>query len=164
MAKPTAKSQKAASFLEAARTFYAAAFDVTTPRDLSRSMRDWSRLSEDEQSFAHAHLSYLNLEAQAATQRLLAQGLKLLDEVAESLTTAIEESLADRDADPPPHDDDDFDDDGDDADDPIQVAPNVPVREVGQVDADDDDDGDNNDDEYDGNNEDDDNEDDGEAA
>lgn len=150
MAKPTAKSQKAASFLEAARTFYAAAFDVTTPRDLSRSMRDWSRLSEDEQSFAHAHLSYLNLEAQAATQRLLAQGLKLLDEVAESLTTAIEESLADRDADPPPHDDDDFDDDGDDADDPIQVAPNVPVREVGQVDADDTEGNDDGDDEDDG--------------
>lgn len=147
MPKPKAKSARALSFLESARTFYGEAFDAQTPRALSASMRDWSRLSPDEQSFALAHLTYLQLEGLAAVQKLLAQGLQLLDEVAESLTTAIEESLPDREPEPDADDEDDDDrddrdddgddDDGDDDDDPAeQRAPNTPEPPI-DVDAND---------------------------
>ena len=80
-------------FLDTARAFYAEAFDHKKKRDLARSMEEWGELGEDEQSFAVAHLLYLNLQAQAAGQKLLVQVRDLLDEVAEGLTTAIEESL-----------------------------------------------------------------------
>jgi hypothetical protein len=143
MPKPNAKSARALSFLESARTFYGEAFDAQTPRALSASMRDWSRLSPDEQSFALAHLTYLQLEGLAALQKLLAQGLQLLDEVAESLTTAIEESLPDRAPEPSDDDDDDDgdddrDDDDDDQDDePVhQPAPNTPDAAVDGDDGD----------------------------
>ena len=142
MPKPKAKSARALSFLESARTFYGEAFDAQTPRALSASMRDWSRLSPDEQSFALAHLTYLQLEGLAALQKLLAQGLQLLDEVAESLTTAIEESLPDRAPEPSDDDDDDDRDDDDDDDDdqddePVhQPAPNTPEAPVDGDDAD----------------------------
>lgn len=81
-------------FLDTARAFYAEAFDHKKKRDLARSMEEWGELGEDEQSFAVAHLLYLNLQAQAAGQKLLVQVRDLLDEVAEGLTTAIEESLS----------------------------------------------------------------------
>lgn len=80
-------------YLETARTFYGEAFDHKKKRDLARSMEEWGELEVDEQSFAVAHLLYLNLHSQAASQKLLTQVRDLLDEVAESLTTAIEESL-----------------------------------------------------------------------
>ena len=89
-------------FLDTARAFYAEAFDHKKKRDLAHSMEEWAELGEDEQSFAVAHLLYLNLQAQAAGQRLLVQVRDLLDEVAEGLTTAIEESL-------PPEPDEDLD-------------------------------------------------------
>ena len=89
-------------FIDAARAFYAEAFDHKRKRDLARSMEEWAELGEDEQSFAVAHLLYLNLQAQAAGQKLLVQVRDLLDEVAEGLTTAIEESL-------PPEPDEDLD-------------------------------------------------------
>jgi hypothetical protein len=140
MPKPKAKSARTLSFLESARTFYGEAFDAQTPRALSASMRDWSRLSPDEQSFALAHLTYLQLEGLAAVQKLLAQGLQLLDEVAESLTTAIEESLPDRAPEPSDDDDDDDDDDRDDDDqddEPVhQPAPNTPEAPVDGDDGD----------------------------
>jgi hypothetical protein len=146
MPKPKGAT-KALNPLEAARTFYGEAFDAQTPRALSASMRDWSRLSPDEQSFAVAHLTYLQIESLGAMQKLLAQGLRLLDEVAESLTTAIEESLPDREPDPDVDDEDDDgrddeddrddDDDGDDDDDPAeQRAPNTPEPPI-DVDAND---------------------------
>ena len=81
-------------FLDTARAFYAEAFDHKKKRDLARSIEEWGELGEDEQSFAVAHLLYLNLQAQAAGQKLLVQVRDLLDEVAEGLTTAIEESLS----------------------------------------------------------------------
>ncbi len=89
-------------FLDTARAFYAEAFDHKKKRDLAHSMEEWADLGEDEQSFAIAHLLYLNLQAQAAGQKLIVQVRDLLDEVAEGLTTAIEESL-------PPEPDEDLD-------------------------------------------------------
>ena len=82
------------AFLDTARAFYAEAFEHKKKRDLARSIAEWSEMDEDEQSFAVAHLLYLNLQAQAAGQKLLVQVRDLLDEVAEGLTTAIEESLS----------------------------------------------------------------------
>lgn len=82
------------SFLATARAFYGEAFDHKKKSALSRSMAEWAEMEEDEQSFAVAHLAFLNLKAEAATQRLLMQVRDLLDEVAEGLTTAIEESLS----------------------------------------------------------------------
>ncbi len=106
------------AFLDTARAFYAEAFEHKKKRDLARSIAEWSEMDEDEQSFAVAHLLYLNLQAQAAGQRLVTQVRDLLDEVAESLTTAIEASLpdeAEEDDEPPAAPDADFaaDDDRD---------------------------------------------------
>jgi hypothetical protein len=101
-------------FLETARAFYAEAFDHQRKRDLQRSMDEWGELTEDEQSFSVAHLLYLNLQAQAAGQRVLVQVRDLLDEVAESLTTAIEESL------PPEPGDEPMDEPQDEPDEPAQ--------------------------------------------
>lgn len=82
------------AFLASAEAFYGDAFDHKSKRALARSMTDWAAMDEDEQSFAQVHLLFLNLQAQAATQKLLAQVRDLLDEVAEGLTTAIEASLS----------------------------------------------------------------------
>ena len=81
------------AFHESARAFYGEAFDHKRKRDLSRSIAEWGEMEQDEQSFAVAHLLYLNLQAQASGQKLLTQVRDLLDEVAEGLTTAIEASL-----------------------------------------------------------------------
>ena len=94
MPKPSTKTP---AFLDAARAFYGEAFEHHTKRDLSRSIAEWGEMEQDEQSFAVAHLLYLNLQAQAAGQKLLTQVRDLLDEVAEGLTTAIEASLAEPD-------------------------------------------------------------------
>jgi len=81
------------TYLAAARTFYGQAFEHRQDKALARSMADWAEMDEDEQSFALAHLAYLQLQSQAVTQRLLVQVRDLLDEVAESLDTALEASL-----------------------------------------------------------------------
>jgi len=81
------------TFLATARAFYGPAFDHTKKKALSRSMVEWTEMEEDEQSFAVAHLAFLNLQAQASTQKLLTQVRDLLDEVAESLSVALEASL-----------------------------------------------------------------------
>lgn len=82
-------------FLEAARAFYGEAFDHKKKRELAGAMAEWSELGEDEQTFTVAHLMYLNLQAQASTQRLLVQVRDLLDELAEAFTSAVEASLPD---------------------------------------------------------------------
>ena len=64
MPKPAAKTH---TFLDTARAFYGEAFEHTKKRDLARSITEWAEMDEDEQSFAQAHLLYLNLQAQAAT-------------------------------------------------------------------------------------------------
>jgi len=98
MPKPTTTAHAAAPF-DAARAFYAEAFEPKKRRELAESLADWSEMTEDEQSFTTAHLLYLNLQAQAVGHRLIAQVRDLLDEVAEGLTTAIEASLT---PEPPP--------------------------------------------------------------
>lgn len=107
------------AFLDTARAFYAEAFEHEKKRHFARSIAEGSEMDEDEQSFAVAHLLYLNLQAQAAGQRLVTQVRDLLDEVAESLTPAIEASLpdeADEADEPPDAPDEDFAADGDEPD------------------------------------------------
>ena len=101
---------QAPTFLSTARAFYGPAFGHTKKKALARSMVEWTEMDEDEQSFAAAHLAFLNLQAQAATQKLLTQVRDLLDEVAESLSVALEASL--------PEEGDDAEEDDED-DDPI---------------------------------------------
>ena len=87
------------TFLATARAFYGPAFDHKKKKALARSMSEWAEMDEDEQSFTAAHLAFLNLQAQAATQKLLTQVRDLLDEVAESLSVALEASLPEEDDD-----------------------------------------------------------------
>jgi hypothetical protein len=111
----------APSYLEAARAHYAQAFDHLKKRDLARSMEDWAELNPEAQSFTVAHLLYLNIEAHAAGQRIMTQVRDLLDELAESLTTAIEENLPAE----VPEEDGPADDDG--AADPGEVSSDEPA-------------------------------------
>lgn len=85
------------TYLAVARSFYGPAFEHREEHALADSMAEWAEMDEDEQAFAMAHLSYLQLQAQAVTQRLLVQVRDLLDEVAESLNAALEASLPDGD-------------------------------------------------------------------
>ena len=96
---PTNKTPTTPSFLSTARAFYGPAFDHKKKKALARSMSEWAEMDEDEQSFTAAHLAFLNLQAQAATQKLLTQVRDLLDEVAESLSVALEASLPEEDDD-----------------------------------------------------------------
>jgi hypothetical protein len=100
--KPQPRSRKEPGFMKLAHRFYGEAFDVKRLRQLSAAMADWSELTEDEQSFTVAHLHYLNLLAQARTQKLLLQVRDLLDEVAEGLGDVLD-----------PEDDEDQDEDDD---------------------------------------------------
>lgn len=123
------------AYLDTARAFYAEAFEHKKKRDLARSIAEWSEMEEGEQSFAVAHLLYLNLQAQAAGQRLVTQVRDLLDEVAESLTTAIEASIPDEDEEPASPDDDLIDEDDQDPDGfpveaPMQDAEERPAEVV----------------------------------
>ena len=83
------------TFLAQARAFYADAFAHHRKATLSDAMSEWEELDESEQSFTLAHLSYLNIEAQAQTQQLLVQVRDLLNEIAEAFTVAVEASFAD---------------------------------------------------------------------
>lgn len=95
------KNENVPSFLQTARAFYGPAFDHTSRKSLARSMAEWAEMDEEEQSFAAAHLAFLNLQAQAGTQKLLVQVRDLLDELAESLTLAVEAALPDDDDEEP---------------------------------------------------------------
>jgi hypothetical protein len=138
----TSKSPVNPAFLDTARAFYAEAFDHKRKRDLADSIAEWSEMDEGEQSFAVAHLLFLNLQAQAGTQRILGQVRDLLDEVTESLTTAIEASLPD----PDEADRDDDRDEDDDADDAPPAAARAGNARPAAVAGDDDADGDEDDD------------------
>ncbi len=116
------KTAQTAGFLATARSFYGEAFDHKRPKALARSMAEWAEMDEDEQSFALAHLAFLDLEAQATTQRLLVQVRDLLDEVAESLSVALEASLPEEDE-PQPQDVPDDDDELEDAFDLDELPP-----------------------------------------
>jgi hypothetical protein len=117
------------AFLDTARAFYAEAIEHKKKRDLARSIADWSAMEEGEQSFAVAHLLYLNRQAQAAGQRIVTQVRELLDEVAESLTTAIEATLPDEEEESAPPDDDLADEDDQD---PEGFPVEAPMPDVGE--------------------------------
>jgi hypothetical protein len=84
------KRQDIPPFLVAARGFYGEAFEARRKSDLAESMADWADLTEDERSFALAHLQYLNLVAQAGTQRLLGAVLEVLEEIEDDVGEALE--------------------------------------------------------------------------
>ena len=79
------------SFLSAAKAFYGPAFSPRRKSELAEAMADWAELTPDEQSFAIAHLHYLNLVAQAGTQRLLADVRELLEELVENVDDALDD-------------------------------------------------------------------------
>jgi hypothetical protein len=90
MPKKTDRTPKSPAFLEAARAFYADAFEHRRKKDLAAAMEEWADLEEGEQSFAVAHLLYLNLKAQADTLRVLVDVRDLLDEVADGVDQALD--------------------------------------------------------------------------
>ena len=121
------------SFLTTARAFYGPAFDHKKKGALARSMAEWTEMDEAEHSFAHAHMLYLNLQAQAAAQKLLGQVRDLLDEVAESLAVALEASMPDADEDDEPEPTDVEDDDEEPFDEaPTFAEPEPPDAEPDQ--------------------------------
>ena len=86
-----ARKRREPAFLATARAFYGDAFGARRRKDLAAAIEDWTELPEDEQSFAQAHLAWLNLQAHARTQRLLAQVRDLLEEMVEAMNEALEE-------------------------------------------------------------------------
>lgn len=136
MPKPRTHSRASQpAFLTNARAFYGQAFDHKSSKGIARSMGEWAELDEDEQSFAQAHLAFLNLQAQATTQRLLVQVRDLLDEVADSLGAVLERFDEEEDEELPA----DFAEPADDteSEDPLPPEPG-PVEEEPVEDADDD--------------------------
>jgi len=138
---PTNKTPTTPSFLSTARAFYGPAFDHKKKKALARSMAEWAEMDEEEQSFTAAHLAFLNLQAHAATQKLLTQVRDLLDEVAESLSVALEASLPEEGDDDAEEDDEDDDPIPEDVPDDDELPPEVdeeapaegPVEEDDQV-------------------------------
>jgi hypothetical protein len=104
-------------WLDAARAFYAESFGALRRRELRAAKEDWSDLTEEEQTFALAHLQYLDLMAQAGTQRLLVQVRDLLEEIADGL--AAEREVRD-DA---TGEEDEYEDDGEPEEEPIPFEP-----------------------------------------
>ena len=64
---------RAPRYLQVAHDLYGPAFEVRDPQDVREAVADWSSLKDAQRGYALAHLLYLNLQAQAATQRLLAE-------------------------------------------------------------------------------------------
>ena len=91
MPKKTDRTPKSPAFLETARAFYADAFEHRRKKDLGAAMEEWAEMDEAEQSFAVAHLLYLNLKAQADTLRVLVDVRDLLDEVADGVDQALDD-------------------------------------------------------------------------
>ena len=84
-------NDKTPHFLHLARTFYGPAFQPRRKSELAEAMADWADLAPEEQSFALAHLDYLNLLAQAETQRLLTEVRDLLEDLTEQVEDALDE-------------------------------------------------------------------------
>lgn len=78
------------AFLAIAKAFYGPAFEPRRKAELAEAMADWADLTPDEQSFAMAHLQYLNLVAASGTHALLADIRDLLEELAESVDDALD--------------------------------------------------------------------------
>ena len=85
------RNDRGPAFLTTAQSFYGDAFGARRRKDLADAIADWAELSDEEQSFALAHLQYLNLVAQAGTQRLLARVGGLLEELVEGVNDALDE-------------------------------------------------------------------------
>jgi hypothetical protein len=121
------------AFLDAARGFYAEAFEHRRKKDLARSMAEWSDLDDAEQRFTIAHLLYLNVHAQAAQIRALRQLRDLLSDLADG----VEDALA---GDQEDDGDDDSEEgdlvDGDDAESAHTDALDAPELPAGGVHAD----------------------------
>ena len=88
------------AFLDAARAFYAEAFEHRRKKDLARSMAEWSELDDAEQRFTIAHLLYLNLHAQAAQTRALRQLRDLVGDVLDRVDDALQPDEGDDDQEP----------------------------------------------------------------
>ena len=130
MPKPNERTPKHPAFLEAARAFYADAFEHRRKKDLAAAMEEWTDLDAPEQTFAIAHLLYLNLKAQADTLRVLVDVRDLLDEVADGVDQALDDDEDDEgdgegegDDDTPDHAVDDAPTAGASADDTPPVEP-----------------------------------------
>jgi hypothetical protein len=88
------------AFLDAARAFYAEAFEHRRKKDLARSMAEWSDLDDAEQRFTIAHLLYLNLHAQAAQTRALRKLRDLVGDVLDRVDDALQPDEGDEDEEP----------------------------------------------------------------
>jgi len=99
MSEPQKKPRNPA-FLDAARAFYAEAFEHRRKKDLARSMAEWSDLDDAEQRFTIAHLLYLNLHAQAAQTRALRQLRDLVGDVLDRVDDALQPEDGDEDEEP----------------------------------------------------------------
>lgn len=81
---------KSPAWMEHARQFYGAAFEVNDAAELSGAIRDFAELSDAEQRFTLAHLLYLNLQAQTQGARLLRELRDTLDEVADDVRDGVD--------------------------------------------------------------------------
>ena len=129
------RTPKTPLFLETARAFYADAFEHRRKKDLAAAMEEWADLHEAEQSFAVAHLLFLNLKAQADTLRVLVDLRELLDEVADGVDQVLdaEDDEHEVDDDAPSDDEDPNRDLVDDT--PATDAASEPVAPTDETDA-----------------------------
>ena len=97
--------QRLPRYLDAAQNLYGPAFEVRGPDDMRDALADWSSLTIEQRSYATAHLLYLNLQAQAVSQRLLAElrdnSMDLADDT-DALTRATLQRLSEREVDDAP--------------------------------------------------------------
>ena len=134
----TDRTPKTPAFLDTARAFYAQAFEHRRKKDLGAAMEEWADLDEPEQSFAVAHLLFLNLKAQADTLRVLVDLRDLLDEVADGVDQALD---VDDDDEPEDYDRDEAPDEDDEPAPPhsvpdgVRVDDDVPTTDVPPADA-----------------------------
>lgn len=89
-----ARTGEAHGVLQTTRTLYGEAFGSTDRRSLEDAAHERSELSEGERSFATAHLLYLSVEAQAATQSLLKDVRDAIEELEVTMEAALDEDVA----------------------------------------------------------------------
>ena len=128
------RTPKTPLFLETARAFYADAFEHRRKKDLASAMEEWADLHEAEQSFAVAHLLFLNLTAQADPLRVLVDLRELLDEVADGVDQVLDAEDDEYEVNDEPSDDEDPNQDLVD-DTPATDAASEPVAPTDETDA-----------------------------
>jgi len=89
-----ARTGEARGVLQVARELYGEAFGSADRRSLEDAAHEWSELSEGERSFATAHLLYLSVEAQAATQSLLEDVREAIEELEVTLEATLDDDAA----------------------------------------------------------------------